>query len=239
MSEEREPIRLRDDPSEEPGLRALLDAAQGEHADDAMLERVLAGVLASTGGGGGGGGAPPAKAISTGALLGGGAAAIVAVVIVATLSTRTTLPETQSATVDASIHDTFAVSDTSDAVPDTSDAVSDTHDAVPDTSDLSPSTEAPPASRRPAPTTPPTGEADLPLLRHARSEHDPARSLALAMEHRARFPSSLLAEDREALIIEDLAALGRQAEAERAAETFRARYPASAHLPRIGSALGH
>jgi type IV secretory pathway VirB10-like protein len=78
------------------------------------------------------------------------------------------------------------------------------------------------------------------LLAEARRvlEADPARALALADAHRRGFPHGLLAEEREYLRVTALAALGREADAQRAAAAFLRRWPGSAYrseVARIGS----
>lgn len=62
---------------------------------------------------------------------------------------------------------------------------------------------------------------------------DPARALVLTEEHRRRFPRGLLAEERDAIRISALAALGRTEEARREAESFSKDHPDSVHRDRI------
>lgn len=61
----------------------------------------------------------------------------------------------------------------------------------------------------------------------------PALAFTLAERHRRLFPDGLLAQEREVIAIEALRGLQRTAEAEARAQRFRARYPRSAHLPRV------
>lgn len=241
MSDEKEPLRLKDDPAEDAGLRAVLDAAAGERAEGAMLERVLANVLAVGAGGGGPGGG---GGIGASAKLAAAAAAIAATVgTVALLLTSDPAPPRPIPTASPAVS---PVSDTSDAAIA---SVSDTSDAgalVPDTSighegtvTDTRSASGVGAHTRPAPPTTSPGLDDGPLLLAATRARatDPERSLALALDHRARFPTSPSVEDREALVVLDLAALGRATEARTAAATFRARWPRSAHLPHLDAAL--
>jgi hypothetical protein len=62
---------------------------------------------------------------------------------------------------------------------------------------------------------------------------NPALALSLAERHRALFPEGALAQEREVIAVEALRALRRPDEAEARARRFRARYPDSAHLPRV------
>jgi outer membrane protein assembly factor BamD (BamD/ComL family) len=63
-------------------------------------------------------------------------------------------------------------------------------------------------------------------------------ALAPLAEHARRFPSGRLVEEREALRVQALAKLGRVAEARQVAQAFRARFPRSVLLPRVGELPG-
>ena len=233
MSEEREPVRLRDDPAEDAGLRAMLEAAQGEHADDALLERVLAGVLAGGGGGGGTSGGGGATAFSK--LAASTAAAVAVAASVAWIASTGVGPAPPAPPA-------HVVLRTGDAATllDAGPADAGSGDAGPDAAASEQDADAGRrvVSRAPAPPRDPgPGDAALILAATRARVSDPARSLALALEHRERFPESAAAEDREALVVLDLAALDRGPEARRAAESFRARWPRSAALPHIDAAL--
>ena len=225
MSEERDPIRLRDDPAEDAGLREMLDAARGEHADDAMLARVLGHVLASGGGGGGSGASGgTAAAAKIAAAVG---AAVVGAGVIAMIATRT--PESSHAPT--AVADAAVVLDASVA----SDAF-EPHDAGTDAFVL----VARVAPRPPLPPTPPTtvaSESDGALLMRAMREHDPSQRLELARSHRALYPNSAAAQEREAMIVIALAELDQSAEARAAADAFFARWPTSAHRSHIESVL--
>jgi hypothetical protein len=52
-------------------------------------------------------------------------------------------------------------------------------------------------------------------------------------EHRRRYPNGQLAEEREALRVETLAAMGRSDEARGAARAFAERFPESVLLARV------
>lgn len=230
MSEEREPIRLREDPAEDAGLRAMLNAARGETADDAMLERVLAGVLAGGGGGGssgGGGGAGVGAKIA--AAIGASVIGAGAIALLVTATRVPPVPPVPPASVvvaeDAALALDAGAGDTGPGDTGLADAPAHvTRVRVPPPPVLPPTTTAP-------------AETDQAMLLRATRERDPSASLAIARDHAAQFPQSPLAEDREALIVVDLARLNRAAEARAAADAFRARWPRSPDLPRIDAAL--
>jgi len=74
------------------------------------------------------------------------------------------------------------------------------------------------------------GEDELRLLRRARAavaEGDFEGALRPIAEHARRFPDGTLTEEREALRVRSLSALGQVEEARRAAGSFRKRFPAS------------
>lgn len=83
------------------------------------------------------------------------------------------------------------------------------------------------------------GPGEASLLRAARQAlpTSPARTLALAEEHLRRYPHGILDQEREALRIEALVALGRIDDAEARARAFAAAYPNSPHRGRIAHAL--
>jgi hypothetical protein len=230
-----DPIRLRDDPAESAALRAMLEAAREERADDAMLENVLASVLRGGGGGGGSGGAPAAAKGSALVTLGGGAAvvALVAIVVgVGVLGNES--PHVSPTDAGTSLEDAaIALADAGEASADAAVVVdAETHAAV-----IAP--RHVPAHVEPVEARPPDPRLDLSLVRQATAAlaSDPAHALELANQHRSEFPDSVLAEEREADAILALVALHRDA-TERAA-AFRARWPRSAHLRRVDEALAH
>lgn len=65
-----------------------------------------------------------------------------------------------------------------------------------------------------------------------------AAALTPISEHRQRFPSGVLAEEREALFVKALVGLGRMTEAREAGIRFRKRFPKSTLLGRINALLG-
>jgi hypothetical protein len=105
---------------------------------------------------------------------------------------------------------------------------------------LAPSTEtavtaAPTAGTGEAVFPDATGSAEVTLLERAQRalRTDPAAALALTDEDARQFPAGALTQEREFVAIEALAALGRRGDATTRADTFRARFPDSAHLRRL------
>lgn len=94
----------------------------------------------------------------------------------------------------------------------------------------------------PAPTTNDvrnSGLSEAALLDAARSslQGDPRRALSLTREHARRFPTSLLAQEREVIAIEALNRLGHTAAAKARAENFTRMYPGSAHQQKIDQSV--
>jgi hypothetical protein len=103
-----------------------------------------------------------------------------------------------------------------------------------------------PAKRSVVPAAPSPPDADsaareLALLERARAavaSREFSTALGAIAEHQRRFPAGRLQEEREALRIRTLVALGRKDEARRVAERFRSRFPRSVLLARIEAAMG-
>jgi hypothetical protein len=99
-------------------------------------------------------------------------------------------------------------------------------------------------SSRPLPSTP-TGHpsqlgAERAILDEARSalmRGDPGRALNRVEAHRRIFPNPLLGEERDAMEIEALVALGRTSEARTRAEAFRRHAPDSIFRPTVDSVM--
>ncbi len=100
-----------------------------------------------------------------------------------------------------------------------------------------------PSAAKPAPL--PAREAyarELLWLQPARqavARRDFAAALAAIAEHQRRFPTGQLAEEREALRVKALLGAGRAAEAQRAGDDFRERFPRSALGDSIDTMVGH
>ena len=95
------------------------------------------------------------------------------------------------------------------------------------------STRAGAASNAGAPS-----EAELVTGAQRALRSEPARTLALADEHRKLYPRGVLAEEREVLAIEALAALGKKGAAKARARAFGDASPDSPYARRIAKAVG-
>lgn len=104
--------------------------------------------------------------------------------------------------------------------------------SVPATTAASPDTVSSPS---------PSYSEEFRLLRAARQALDkrPEYALALTDEHVHRFAHGMLAQEREAIAIEALAALGKEASARARARTFFAAHPDSPHRSSVERALAH
>lgn len=103
----------------------------------------------------------------------------------------------------------------------------------------SPRAFAPVASTAPAEVTRGLAEQQA-LLDNARSllrTGDPAGALDAVARHDARFPRTMFQEEREALAIRALVALGRMAEARARTDAFARRYGGSLALPALHKAV--
>jgi hypothetical protein len=65
----------------------------------------------------------------------------------------------------------------------------------------------------------------------------PARALTLADEGQRRFPSGIFVEEREAIAIQALAALGRDAAARQRGTRFLLAHPSGPHTDRVRRAI--
>ncbi len=97
---------------------------------------------------------------------------------------------------------------------------------------------APRAAPRTSSNDPPPIQDELAegtlLLRARRAlPTDPAAALAFVREHERMAPSGVLTPEREAIAVEALARLGRNAEARSRGERFLERWPTSAHRSRV------
>ena len=77
------------------------------------------------------------------------------------------------------------------------------------------------------------------LLRAARAalKTNPSRALSLTQEHRRKFPSGMLTQEREVIAIDALARLGRSDAAKTKASEFEKDYPGSVHKGRVDEAV--
>ena len=244
MSED--PIRWLDPGSDAPeGLRDALEAAREELPSEAQLASLaarLGPLLAPPPGGGGAssGGAPPGLGPAAGGLGGGalaaaaGAVAIVGAVVAGVTLRHAPAPGRGAGDEAAAARAAVADAATPPAEPELPTGV----DPPPAEPATPPAARDRPRGPRPRLREPPPAAdpaAELGLIREAQRalRSDPSRALALAREHRARFPDGALAQEREVLAIDALARSGRTDEARRRAAAFRRRWPRSAHRRRI------
>lgn len=254
MTDEHDPIRIRDDENEPVSLRDALAAGRAELPDDdavARIERRVIGAIAVGGGGGGGGGALAGvpKLALAGSGLGLGVALAVAITWLASLP-EVTVP---AAPVDASLV----------AAPDAPTPADAGRDAVaPDAGvvavHVEPAIEPHPVVRAaepgvepaepvvepaepvvepsvtpPSETAPVPTEASLVLAARRALSATPLEALALAERAAELHPDGALAQEREMVAIEALVALDRTAAARARADRFRARWPGSSHVRRL------
>lgn len=123
--------------------------------------------------------------------------------------------------------------------------------------ELEPSVTATTAPRRPSPSSDrnetseaqsPTeaeaadsrGMSEVELIREAQTAlaSSPTKALGLARTHASRFPNGRLAQEREVLAIDALVRMGRADAAQRRADAFRSRWPASSHVRRVDVLIG-
>jgi len=102
--------------------------------------------------------------------------------------------------------------------------------AAPSVTEPVPAVSLAPKEPLPSKPQPPAQLSEAELLEQARSaaKSDPARALARANEHAARFPHGVLVQEREVLAIQALRQLGRTAEADKRAAAFAKAFPGSA-----------
>jgi hypothetical protein len=88
---------------------------------------------------------------------------------------------------------------------------------------------------------PASGDEELRLLGAAQRAlpGDPTHALALVREHARRFPDGLLSEEREAVAVSALWAVGQRDEARRRAERFTDEHPNSTYAGRMRQLLAH
>lgn len=230
MIDPKDPPRLLDssDPAS-AGLREVMRAAERDVGTDAQLARMSARLGAVL--------APPAAVaasagaagLSTAAKLGLGAAALIVAgggawllstdqpappPVPASSSPKLAVPVAPATPVPEHVSSPAAAAATQAALPE------------------APSATAPKLGDRPVPPSQPT-EAEL--LEQARSalKSDPARALARANAHAARFPGGALVQEREVIAIKALRQLGRTAEADGRAAAFAKAFPGSAFARKL------
>ena len=224
-------------------IRAFVDADR-EHVDpvpDEARARILLGIqarLAGPGGGGGDGG-------GSGSPSGGGVRGLVrahplasvALALVAGGASvgalRFVLPEREHIVV---VERFAPAAPVAPLVTSGSPGVPEASGAVP-----APPPIASPTSRPTVDEPADTSSAERQVLdtaRQALSRGDAQAAWAAVGEHERQFPRGRLTEEREALAVRALVALGQGGAARRRAALLRARFPRSIFLPAVDSALG-
>jgi hypothetical protein len=228
MSEERlEPL--------EPELVALLDTERGAAAPDAALDRVWSRVAVVALPSPPGAGAHAGAAASRGWLASHAAGVAAATFVLGGLAGAGIHAIVQKPPAERIVYADRVVPGVP-AVP-APPVVAPVPSAVP-TVDTSPTPRA--SSHAPAPSATSSLAAERALLDDARGAlgaGDAGKALALADEHGRRFPRAQLGEEREAIAIQALVALGRNDEARARAARFRAVAPNSLFMPAIDAAL--
>jgi hypothetical protein len=109
---------------------------------------------------------------------------------------------------------------------------------APESASVEASGNAPPAPKGATPSQPVESEAAFLERARATLASNPSRALALANLHRSRYPSGVLAQEREVIAIEALKRLGRADEAARRSGDFSNRYPGSAYGRKLDASAG-
>ena len=109
---------------------------------------------------------------------------------------------------------------------------------APESASVEASGNAPPALKGATPSQPAESEAAFLERARATLATNPTRALALANLHRSRYPSGVLAQEREVIAIEALKRLGRADDAARRSGDFSNRYPGSAYGRKLDASTG-
>ena len=191
------------------------------------------------GGGSGGGGGGGVLRGAAGKVLGAvGAGAFVVGVVVGGLGGRALTPPLTPALTPALTHAPDAASVAMPPQP-----APRAEPMAPDASDVDPTPRVVP-SAGPQPLDAPRAGSDLvrereviDAARAALSRGRPADALLATARHAERWPRGHLAEEREVIAIQALAASGRRAEADRRAGAFKRAFPSSMLIPAVDQAL--
>lgn len=237
-----DPVRLKDDPDVDPALRDdLARAAELTPAIDAVagLARLRAGIEGAGGGGLGGAGPWIAGAALIVAL--GGGAILWALgpshegrppAPAPVAATAPSEPMVEPAPIAAAVEPEAAPIELATEVPAPAPSPRSTRRARAVASVPVRSTA------EPEPAGDPLRE-EMALLARTREAlpSDPTRSLALAEEGQRRFPSGIFAEERDAIAILALSAIGRADEARRRGERFLRAHPSGTFTERVRRAI--
>jgi hypothetical protein len=260
---EEDPVRLASTTAEDGAarsLRSLIDHGRKELPSDTQLAALAAKLAPILGGGGGGGGggtgtakpaAVTAAKVTSTAVAKGVAIAAVSVGALATVWQVMTTPNPSDG-APARPAPTVSAPLTAASAGVDPQAAPGPAGALPDPSSSPITLSMPTFLPRTAPSPPariPRNEAGAPtpevqnelrLLQSATKaiqDDDPKKALAICDQAAASYPDGVLAQEREALAIRALVSLGRADDANARAAAFRAKYPNSAHTPRIDQIL--
>jgi hypothetical protein len=234
MTDQEDPPRLLDASAGAPaGLRDLLDAARNDVGSDAQVARLaqrLGPLLPPP--------AIPAPATAATASGMGGALKLglagVALLVVGGGAWLLLAPKSAAPSTPISAPRVLEQPPSAPAAPLPAAAPAVPLVVTPQPDDAS--AQPPGAAKLPAkPAVAQVSEAEL--LEQARTalKSAPARALARANEHRARFPGGVLVQEREVIAIQALRQLGRSAEADQRAEAFAKAFPGSAFARKLKS----
>lgn len=228
MSEERlEPL--------DPELAALLDVERGATAPDAALDRVWSRVAVVALPSPAGVGAHTGAAASSGWLASHAAGVAAATFVLGGLAGAGIHAIVQKPPAERIVYVDRVVPQV--ATVTAPPVVAPAPSVVPI---VDPSTSSHASARAPAPSATSSLAAERVLLDDARGAlgaGDAGKALSLADEHGRRFARAQLGEEREAIAIQALVALGRNDEARARAARFRAVAPNSLFMPAIDAAL--
>jgi hypothetical protein len=227
----RDPTRLVADPGASPLLRSLLSDARSDLPSPGDIQRISARVDAAIAAG-----LPPPDISLGPAPSVGAATGSKALIIGASLVVGAGLVAVGWVVVDGKGQ--TAQSPSSPIVTPAAPA----SPSSPGQPEVVPSEETglpatPPATRGPEPRAAGPSEAGLLDQARAELERNPRRALALTEEHRRRFPSGTLAQEREVIAIEALSRMGQTTEARSRGTDFERRYPDSAHRQKVDQAI--
>lgn len=245
MSTHDDPPRLLADPSRSMGaLHDALVAARSELPAPerlAVLQGKLAAATAAAGAAGTGAAATTSISVAKGALwlkiavVVAGVSAIAGTAIVA-ISPKREAPAAASSSLPSASTPTSAVPIASVAFEDASAPSADPQ-PVATLASVSPiASSAPPISTRTSADL--TEETRLLTEAQRALASNPTEALRICEAHRKTFARGVLAQERDAVVVEALVKQGRLGEAKRAAAAFARSYPGSSHLRRISDLVG-
>ncbi len=227
---EQEPTRLMEAGSDAPeSLRMLFAAGSADLPSSAELARVatkLGPVLAPAGAPASAGMVTAAKVGLAALVVGGGA------LLFSSFGSRDTEPPPPAPSEVRVVPPAPTPSSTEVVASAPQQGV-----AAPESASVDASSQAPPAAKT-GPSLPIESEAAFLERARATLAASPARALALANLHRSRYPSGVLAQEREVIAIEALKRLGRADEAARRSGDFSNRYPGSAYGRKLDASTG-